>query len=48
MNVREYLRQDRQWPRFHRINHARWQLKNAQTEQEKQFWEDIVKANEDE
>lgn len=45
MNVKEYLKADRQWPRIHRLNHARWQLRNAKTNDEKEFWKAVVKAN---
>lgn len=47
-NVREYLKNDRQWLRRHRLSHAKFQLMKATTEQERQSWEDIISANEDE
>jgi len=47
-NVREYLKNDRQWLRLQRINHAKYQLTKATTEQACQFWKDVISANEDE
>jgi hypothetical protein len=47
-NVREYLKQDRQWLRPQRINHAKYELERASNEQERQFWKDVISANEDE
>lgn len=47
MNVRDFLKQDRQWPRQHRISHAKMKFKEAETVQEMQFWLDVIKANED-
>lgn len=47
MNLREYLLADRQWKRDVRINRAKVMLRKAATPQEKQFWRDVLNANED-
>lgn len=45
MTLKEYLKQDRQWHRPLRVAHARFQLRNATTEQERMFWRDVLNAN---
>ena len=45
LNVQKYLLADRQWPRQHRISHARAKLAKAETKHEKQFWRSILEAN---
>lgn len=43
--VQEYLKKDRQWPRWLRIAHAQYQLRLAKTETERVFWREVKKAN---
>lgn len=43
--LEEYLKQDRQWTRSCRVAHARYQLKHAKTEQEREFWSAVLTAN---
>lgn len=45
MTVQEWLIQDRQWSRLCRIAHAQMKLRNATTEEEKDFWFAVYKAN---
>jgi len=45
--VEEYIREDRQWPRHLRINHARMQLAKAGSELSRNFWRAILQRNED-
>lgn len=45
MNLQEYLRQDRQWPRYLRISHALFQLKKASSLEDKAFWNQVLLAN---
>lgn len=45
MNLRDYLLADRQWPRQHRISHAKYMLKQATTPTDKQFWRSVIDAN---
>ncbi len=45
MNLRDYLLQDRQWPRHCRIGHAKLQLSKAMTLHQKQFWQGVMQAN---
>lgn len=48
MNLRDYIIEDRQWKREYRINHARYMLSKAVTEQDKQFWRDVIDTNKEE
>lgn len=48
MNLRDYIISDRQWKRDHRLGHARHMLTKAVTEQDKQFWRDVIDANKEE
>ncbi len=43
--VQEYLKQDRQWPRWLRIAHAQYQLRMAKTDADRTFWRAVRKAN---
>lgn len=43
--LEEYLLNDRQWLRRDRIDHARYQLRNAQTEEDRKFYLEVIKAN---
>jgi hypothetical protein len=46
--VEEYIRQDRQWPRQLRINHAKMQMMKAKDQSdEERFWRAIIARNED-
>lgn len=45
MTIKEYLKQDRQWPRVMRIAHAQLKLRQAEGEDDKKFWTAILKAN---
>jgi hypothetical protein len=50
--LKDYLAQDRQWLRPHRIAHAKYQLRllkdqplGSVTEPLRKFWQSVVKAN---
>jgi hypothetical protein len=49
--VYDFIVRDRQWPRAHRIAHARLQLSRAQSSKAQdvwdtpQFWRAVLKAN---
>ena len=45
MNLQEWLRADRQWPRRCRIEHARYQFSLAENEDERDFWTQVLIAN---
>lgn len=45
LRVQEYLKQDRQWPRWLRVAHAKYQLSIANTEADRVFWRQIRRAN---
>lgn len=45
MTLKEYLIQDRQWPRHCRIAHANFQLERATVPKDKSFWKAVLKAN---
>jgi len=45
MNLQEYLKADRQWPRYLRISHARHKLKISETVEDKIFWNAVLLAN---
>ncbi len=42
-----YLKSDRQWPRYCRIAHAEYQLKNSQSDSDRVFWQAVIDANKD-
>jgi hypothetical protein len=42
---KRFVRDDRAWWRDHRISHARYQLRIAKTEKEKDFWRAILTMN---
>lgn len=41
----DYLRSDRQWLREHRIAHAEYQLSLVSSDDDKAFWQAVIKAN---
>ena len=43
--LQEYLLQDRQWPHHLRVGHAKMQLANATTDDDRAFWKAVLKAN---
>lgn len=43
--VNAYLKDDRQWLRHIRIAHAKAKLSRAETLEEKEFWQHVLKAN---
>jgi hypothetical protein len=45
MNLQEWLEEDRQWLRIHRIAHAKAMFRKAESSEDKQFWGAVVKAN---
>ena len=45
MTVKEWLLQDRQWLREHRLQHARYKLSQSVTENDKNFWRQVIEAN---
>jgi hypothetical protein len=45
--VEEHLKMDRQWSRHQRIQHAEHQRKIAKTDDERRFWNAIIKRNKD-
>jgi hypothetical protein len=44
-SISEFLREDRQWIRPQRIQHAEMQLKQSQEEADRKFWLAILAAN---
>lgn len=44
--LQDYLKADRQWPRAHRIGHAKYMKSLATTRDDKQFWIAVLEANE--
>lgn len=45
MNLQDYLKADRQWPRHCRIGHAKLMLSMAQTKEDRAFWNAVLEAN---
>jgi hypothetical protein len=45
--VDTYIRLDRQWPRHLRIQHAEYQHRKSKTDEERRFWNAIIKRNKD-
>lgn len=45
MNLQEYLKADRQWPRYLRIAHAMYRLKTSVSLEDKTFWNQVLLAN---
>lgn len=45
LSVEEFLKQDRSWPRNHRITHARMQKCKSKTPEAKAFWAAVLEAN---
>lgn len=45
MDPEDYLRQDRQWFREQRIQHARYRFLNSTSDTDKVFWLNVIKAN---
>lgn len=45
MNLQEYLKADRQWPRHCRISYAKRMKSMAQTKEDRAFWNAVLEAN---
>ncbi len=45
--VEAFLLSDRQWPRPLRIQHAEYQRKISKTDEERRFWNAVIKRNKD-
>lgn len=45
LDVKEYLKNDRQWLRQQRLDHAKYQLRKATDPKEKSFWKQVIDAN---
>lgn len=45
MTVEKWNKQDRQWPRQLRLDHARYQKRVAKDDATRKFWSDVIRAN---
>jgi hypothetical protein len=45
MDVKEFLKADRQWPHRLRVAHAQMQIQRATTDEEFEFWRAVLAAN---
>ena len=45
MDLKDWIRQDRQWTRVMRVAHAKFKLATASTDADKLFWQAILEAN---
>jgi len=43
--LQDYLKDDRQWRRDLRIEHAKHQMRSIADQDEKDFWKSVLKAN---
>jgi hypothetical protein len=45
--IDDYCRSDRQWPRALRVAHAEYQKTIAKTDEQRRFWNAVIKRNKD-
>jgi hypothetical protein len=43
--LEQWVKQDRKWLRKQRISHAEYQKSIAKTDEDKQFWQQVIEVN---